>query len=89
MTVAVACLGSKVLAVRDVTVTSPVSGSVFFTAEGWIELLISGVDMMCDAHFWCEQVLVLLHGCVAACGQARSVRRIDEDFFADDDVVFT
>jgi hypothetical protein len=38
--------------VRDVTVTSPVSGSVFFTAEEAVELLIAEVvAMMCDAHF--------------------------------------
>jgi len=49
MTVANACFGSKVLAVREVTVTSPESESMSFPAVGLVELLTSAdVDMVCD-----------------------------------------
>ena len=70
---------------RDVTVTSPVSGSVFFTAEEVVGLLIAEVvAMMCDAHFGARRSWFYCMG--AFWREARTVRRIDWEIFADDDV---
>ena len=63
--------------------TSPVSGSVFITAEECVELLISEVvDMMCDAHLDARSSWFYW-------GRfGRPERRIAREIFADDDVSF-
>ena len=70
----------------DVTVTSPVSRSVFFTAEEVVELwIVEVVAMVCDAHLSVPEGLGFI-GWGRFGGKARTVLRIDWEIFADDDV---